>query len=271
MAFFMGAIVIIGVALARPTLAQEVSVADSLVAAFLEHGSASSWQPLDVFRDCIPLSPTQQRAFDLLSQLERNHPRYEQLTLAWSVALRSCKNEGLVNWFFAQLDQRVRTGETAQDTWLLWKALEDGTSPEIRARLRAYIHRTDLPGDVRSRAGLTMFNGIDGAERRAEFAALFRAADAPWELGTSLGSMMVRYDAEWTVAEAVRAVADDPRLADQPLFGQIIVSANQFATERVREDAAARLQAAVRGRAMSPEHADRLRSAVRALRRRRGG
>ena len=250
---------------AAPALGQENETAEELVSAFVELGTHAEWQPYRIFADCSVMSPVHSRAFDMLSSMELPYFRARQLTLAWSLSLRGCKDPRLVDWFFERIEEVIQTGGSADQLAAVWLALTEATSEDIRRRLRLYVHGTDVAHDIRVAAGHAIFDGIDGSERRTEFGSLLRSRAIPYGLAIAVGSVMVRYDAAWTLEEAARAVSEDPTIVREPLFSQIVATARQFASVGMREEFAGRLEAtAVRG-GVDEGEAARLREAVQRL------
>jgi hypothetical protein len=149
----------------------------------------------------------------------------------------------------------------------LWKGLELASSPRVRGRLREYVLDTNVPEDIRVAAGRSMFEGADTEGKREEFTMAFQSGETPVPLANQMGFFMTRYDTDWTLRETGRLVLDDPQLVEQVLFGQVVVSSRNAASQGQRDRLAAELEALAERPSSSDERRFILIGAARGLRR----
>lgn len=252
---------------AAPGAAQPSPVPDSLVAEFVEKGHYAGWTPAVIFRNCEQLDEVDQRALTLVLEADLSRERMDDLAFVWMVVLQGCQPPEVVDWFLEQVATDIEMGRDVGLMISLWKGLELASSPRVRDQLRQYVFDEGLPESTRVRAGRTLFLGADRQARRYEFSAALQEGTTPYLLAIQIGALMARDDTEWTLREVGRVVLDDPRVAEQSLFGQVLVSSRAYATEAQRDRLADALEEAAGRSSLSSERRDWLTLTARALRR----
>lgn len=193
-----------------------VAKPDSLVAEFLTHGLASSWQPYEIFVHCPKIAPSDSAAFELLLHADLDPWRLSDLALAWGMSLRNCHDPRLEDWFFEHVRQQIEAPNPAY--LALWSAIQASPSPRVTAFLRGLLWDASLPPDTRDDAGSMLFSRYEGQARVTEYLQAFEGNVLSPVLGGFQTERAMEIDARRVVSEVLKILDRSPNLANQGAF-----------------------------------------------------
>jgi hypothetical protein len=260
--------VLVTLVAACPVAAQQTPPsADSLVDYWIQRGARANWNPAQLFTGCPDLAPWQKRGIDLLLNAELSRERSRHLAISWGIALSRCRDVRVETWLFRQVDAAIERGEHPWSMMSYWDALTRAESPGVRAYLRDLMLDTTRGDEYRGSASGALFARFGPEERLREYLAAFETRRMPFEMQVGETTLLLEHQPERLLRELAARVRENPDLADQGAFTQVVESVHRYASRNSRRALAAGLQEGLRRHPKSGRQLERLQADIEHLQR----